>query len=76
VSSPTFHKRDIFGYPRKRIAMDDVERWLKRAAEARDIAVTMTDPWMRSAMVEVVQIYQWLAARAETRRWEHTEKAS
>ena len=46
---------------------DDADYWRGRAAEARAIAVQMTDTHARAVMLGIAQDYEKLAQRAEQR---------
>ncbi len=51
---------------------DDAEYWRGRAAEARAIAVQMTDAHARAVMLGIAQDYEKLAQRAEQRAGERS----
>jgi hypothetical protein len=46
------------------------EHWRKRAKEAREIAVQMTDPHTKAVMLKIAQDYEKLAERAAQRAGE------
>ena len=47
--------------------MDNAEYWRSRAAEARAVAVQMTNPQTKAVMLGIAQDYDKLAKRAEQR---------
>ena len=48
-------------------SQNDPKHWRNRAAEARAIAVQMTDPHTKATMLTIAQDYEKLAERAEQR---------
>jgi hypothetical protein len=46
---------------------DNPSRWWALAAEARAVAVEMTDPQARQIMLKIAEAYERLARRAEAR---------
>ena len=51
----------------ERAPIDDPKHWRERADEARAIAAHLMNPQTRLEMLEIAQIYERLAARAEAR---------
>jgi len=47
---------------------DNVALWLALAAEAREVATTMTDPTSRATMLKIARGYENLARIAAARR--------
>jgi hypothetical protein len=45
--------------------VNDPKHWQERAAEARAVAESLTDPLARSQMMEVAAAYDRMAKRAE-----------
>ena len=74
-SSLLFPDRPAVADPRRTVVkmrmsnlLESPERWRARAAEARVLAESITDPDAKKAMIEIALSYEKLALRTEARR--------